>query len=118
MAKMDIEDVDNYYILETVLTATYPQLDEFDEKGEPVFSKETRSEKDIRVFENAQAGIQRYFKDYLALIPQGARTENKKLDEKLLTLLNRVKIKVEDFLALNVEDPFFGRRTDIKDVLG
>ena len=42
-----------------------------------------------------------------------ARTENKQLDEKLLALVNRVQILDEDFLALKVEDTFFGRMTDI-----
>lgn len=40
------------------------------------------------------------------------------LDEKLLSLINKVWIKDNDFLSIKVEDPFFGRMTDIKDVIG
>jgi len=109
---------DNYYILETVLTSPYSQLEEFDLNGEPVWADETRSEKDLDVFERAQAGIKIYFEEYLRLVPEEARIENKKLDEKMLALVNRIQIKDENFMALQVEDTFFGRMTDIKEVIG
>lgn len=109
---------DNYYILETMLTSPYSQLEEFDEKGEPVFAVETRSEKDLAVFERAQAGITEYFEEYMRILPEKVRTENKKLDERMLAFVNRVQIRDEDFLSLKVEDPFFGRMTNIRDVIG
>ncbi len=109
---------DNYYILETILTAPSPQLEEFDESGEPVFAKETRSKTDIEAFEKAQKGIIEYFEKYIELVPEAARIENKTLDEKILSLVNKVQIEDEDFLKLKVEDPFFGRMTDIRDVIG
>ena len=109
---------DNYYILETILTAPFPQLEEFDENGEPVFAKETRSKTDIEAFEKAQKGIIEYFEKYIELVPEVARIENKTLDEKILALVNKVHIEDEDFLKLKVEDPFFGRMTDIRDVIG
>ena len=43
---------------------------------------------------------------------------NKKLDEKLLELVNKVQILDEEFLGIKVEDPFFDRMTDIRDVIG
>ena len=109
---------DTYYILETILTSPYSQIEEFDENGNPVFAKETRSEKDIKVFEQAQEGITKYFEEYTRLVPEVARTENKKLDEKMLALVNSIQIKDEGFMALTVEDPFFGRMTAITDVIG
>lgn len=109
---------DNYYILETMLTSPYSQMEEFDENGDPVFADETRSEKDIKVFERAQAGITDYFEEYMRLTPESARIENKMLNEKMLALINRIQIKDEDFMALQVEDPFFGRMTAIADVIG
>lgn len=109
---------DNYYILETILTAPYPQMEEMDDEGNPIYVKETRSDRDLKVFDRAQRGIMEYFGDFLRILPESARKENKKLDEKLLTLVNKVQILDEDFLALKVEDPFFGRMTDIKDVIG
>ena len=109
---------DNYYILETILTAPYPQLEEFDGNGNPVFAEETRSETDIDVFDKAQKGITEYFEKYVELVPEAARIENKTLDEKILSLVNKIRIMDEDFLKLKVEDPFFGRMTDIRDVIG
>ncbi len=109
---------DNYYILETILTSPYPQTEEFDGGGNPVFAAETRSRKDIQCFERAQKGIYAYFEDYLRILPENAREENKKLDESFLSLVNKVQIKDESFLALKIEDPFFGRITDMKDMLG
>ena len=109
---------DNYYILETILTAPYPQMEEMDDDGNPIYVKETRSDRDLKVFDRAQRGIMEYFGDFLRILPESARKENKKLDEKLLALVNKVQILDEDFLALKVEDPFFGRMTDIKDVIG
>ena len=38
---------------------------------------------------------------------------NKKLDEKLLELVNEVQILDDEFLGIKVEDLFFGRMTDI-----
>ena len=32
--------------------------------------------------------------------------------------MNRIQILDEDFMSLKVEDPFFGRMTNITDVIG
>ena len=109
---------ENYYILETILTSPYPQVVEMKEGGVPVFAQETRRVSDIKAVEKAQRGITEYFMDYITMLPESARTENKELDEKMLELINKVQILDEDFLALKVEDPFFGRMTDVKDVIG
>lgn len=109
---------DNYYILETMLTSPYPQVEEFDREGNPVFARETRSDRDIHCLEQMQKGIIEYFKDYISLLPEEARNENKKLDEVFLSLVNKIEIRDEEFLSLIVEDTFFGRMTDIKELIG
>lgn len=108
---------DNYYILETLLTSPEASVDEFDNEGNPVFAKETRSDKDIACFMRAQDGIVEYVKKYISICPESERTINKKLDEIFLMLVHNVEIRDRDFLSLVVEDPFFNRMTDIKDVL-
>ena len=108
---------DNYYILETILTSPYPSVEEFDECGMPVFSKENRNQKDIECFKEIQDGIITWFKDYLQLVPKCKWSINKKLDESLLGLVNKLVINDYRFTSFVVEDPFFGRMTDIKDVL-
>lgn len=109
---------DHYYILETILTSPYPQIEEFDENGNPVYSPETRSRKDIECFKRAQDGIVSYFEDYIRILPEAERTQNKRLDERFLVLVNRVNIRDREFMELKVEDPFFGRMTAITDVIG
>ncbi len=109
---------ENYYVLETILTAPFPQMEEMDCDGNPVFVKETRSGRDLKVFESIQSGIMEFFEDYIRILPKNARFENKELDEKILSLMSKVNIIDEDFLALKIEDLFFGRMTDMRDVLG
>ena len=108
---------DNYYILETLLTSPEASVDEFDEEGNPVFAKETRTDKDIACFMRAQNGIIEYVKKYISICPVSESSINKKLDEIFLTLVHNVEIRDKDFLSLTVEDPFFNRMTDITDVL-
>lgn len=108
---------DHYYILETILSSPYAQMEGFDGDGNPLFAAETRSEKDIRCLERAQEGIFTYFEDYLSILPEGAKQGNKRLGEQFLSLVNKIQIKDEDFLALKVEDSFFNRMTEITDLL-
>ena len=109
--------LDNYYILETLLTAPHSSVQEFDRNGQPVYAVETRSEKDIRCFQRAQDGIRDYFKTYIKLCPDMEKVTNKKLDEEFLKLIHAIKITDADFLSLMVEDPFFNRMTNITDVI-
>ena len=51
-------------------------------------------------------------------IPEEERVENKKLDEKMLELINKIQILNDNFMNLKAEDPFFGRMTDIRNVIG
>lgn len=108
---------DNYYILETLLTSPEASVDEFDDGGQPIYAGETRSERDIACFMKAQEGVIEYVDKYLRLCPRGKIKNNKKLDEIFLALIHNVEIQDKDFLGLMVEDPFFNRMTDIKDVL-
>lgn len=107
----------DYYILETMLTAPMPSVREFDENGNPIYDKETRGEGDIRCFQEAQEGIREYFREYLKLCPISARKTNKRLDEVFLSMIHSVEITDQDFLNLKVEDPFFNRMTDMTDML-
>lgn len=115
--KEDSAIYENYYILETILTSPYPQTDEFDDEGNPKFADEFRNESNILCFEKIQNGILEYFEDYLKLLPVETRSENKKLDELFLDLINHVEVVDKNFSSLKVEDPFFGRSTDIADIL-
>lgn len=107
----------NYYILETLLTAPHPSVQGFDEAGNPVRAIETRSGKDIQCFGMAQQGILNYFKTYVELCPEKEGIVNRKLDEVFLDLVHKFNITDDDFLGLTLEDSFFNRMTDMMDVL-
>lgn len=111
------EVYNSYYILETLLTAPHPSVQDFDDGGAPVYSVETRAEKDILCFGLVQEGIVDYFKTYIGLCPETERGVNKKLDEVFLRLIHKVKIQDEIFRGLVVEDPFFNRMTKISDLI-
>lgn len=108
---------DNYYVLETILTAPHPSVNGFDSAGQPTFAQETRNRRDIECFVRAQEGIADYFRRYLELVPPNARGQTKKLDEIMLGLIHRLKVTDSDFLSLVVEDPFFNRTTNMTDLI-
>lgn len=108
---------ENYYILETILTAPHPMVLGFDKKGKVVYAEETRSKEDILCSERVQKGIEDYFRDYLNLVPRELYKINKKLDETVLGLIRSVRIVDEGFLMMMVEDPFFNRMTKLADIL-
>ena len=108
---------DNYYILETMLTAPSPSVAGFDEDGKVYYAEETRKEEDIECFKVAQNGIFDYFKTYQCLCPKEEERVNKKLDEVILALIHNIYISDKTFLNLKVEDPFFHRNTDMTDLI-
>ncbi len=108
---------DNYYILETILTSPMPSVDEFDEHGNPVYAAETRSEANLACVQRMQEGILEYVDDYLSIVPEEQRVINKQLDEAMLSLVGKLEITDSKFRELVVEDPFFGRMTEIEKVL-
>lgn len=108
---------ENYYILETMLTSPEPSVKEFDMDGTVHYAQETRNKGDIQCFLAAQEGIWEFFTTYQKICPQKAIKINKNADEMLLTLIHGIRILDLDFLSLKVEDPFFNRVTDIKDLI-
>ena len=117
-AERDTSAIFNYYyVLEAILTSPEPSVNEFDEGGKPVYSKETRSGEMLKCIKEIQEGILEYLDDYLSLVPNSEWTVNKPLDEAFLSLLNKVLITDEGFNSLVLEDPFFGRNTNVKDLL-
>lgn len=107
---------ENYYILETVLTSPMPSVLEFDEEGNACYAKETRKKKDIECFQKVQQGIVEYFKVYVEICPNLDEID-KKADEIFLDLIHKITIGDKDFLELKVEDPFFNRMTDMRDLI-
>lgn len=108
---------DDYYILETILTSSEPSIEEFDMDGNPVYSNETRSQRNLECILTVQQGIKEYVKDYLKICPMEVHKINKKQDEVFLHLIRKLEIRANDFVDLTIEDPFFNRMTDITDII-
>ncbi|MDC7300363.1 hypothetical protein [Agathobacter ruminis] len=108
---------ESYYILETILTALHPQVLAFDESGKPVYAKETRTQEDLECVARMQDAIEEYFAQYLSVVPPSKRSDEKEVSVQLLHAIHHFPMTAEDFLALTVEDPFFNRMTDLRDVL-
>ena len=115
--KDDSQIYQYYYILETMLTSPYPSVEEFDEKGDPVFGTETRNTETLDYVREAQQGIEEYFEDYLYLVEKSENQLNKKLDESMLSLIDKLYISDKKFRSLVVEDSFFGRNTAVIDLI-
>ena len=105
---------ENYYVLETILTAPHASVNEFDNLGHPVYATETRSKEAIACVMQMQEGILEFFKTYLAC---GGRIVNKALDEKILLLMHKIRLENKDFSQLVIEDPFFNRMTPVTDMI-
>jgi FMN phosphatase YigB (HAD superfamily) len=108
---------DNYYILETILTAPVPSVNEFEFDGKPCYANETRSNEDKICFQSVQEGITDYFDRYLEICPKDVRYVNKKLDEIFLLLIHGFNILDKSFIGLKVEDTFFNRMTNVTDLI-
>ncbi len=104
---------DNYYILETILTSPMPSVAGFDENGEACYAKENRSRRGIECFQRVQAGIKAYFEAFLQICPESCRDSSKKADEIFLDLVHHFRILEDDFIKLELEDPFFNRKTEM-----
>lgn len=108
---------EDYFILETIVTAPHASVSCMDENGEPVYAEETRMPQEIQCALKVQDGVLRYFREFLELVPEQCRVCNKELDEIFLKLLHRIHIADENFLSLVTEDPFLNRRTSVKTLL-
>ena len=108
---------ENYYIIETILTAPHPTVIDFDESGEPIYVDESRKESDIKCFMAVQEGILDYYRRYLALCPLTEQGINKDLSAACLGLIRRIQIVDKDFLGMAVEDAFFNRMTAMPDII-
>lgn len=108
---------DNYYILEAILTSPMPSVAEFDENGEACYAKESRSRREIECFQRVQAGIKAYFEAFLQICPESCRDSSKKADEIFLDLVHHFRILEDDFIKLELEDPFFNRKTEMETLI-
>ena len=108
---------DDYYILETVLTSPESSVLEFDDNGNACFADETRCALDMNCFQRIQDGVKEYFRTFLTICPDLESSIDRETEEKILKLIHKIAILDRDFLNLRVEDKFFNRMTDMKDLI-
>lgn len=106
----------NYYILETVMTSPEPSVIGFDERGRPLYSEETRSAENMESVRQVQEGIERYFREYLEILPAACQRE-RELPGAILELVHKIEITAGEFWNLKVEDPFYNRTTSLADLV-
>ncbi len=107
----------NFYMLETIVTAPHPPVLGFGAQGEACYAAETRSESDLCCIQRVQDGIKGFFQTYRKLDPAWAEADEKPLAEGILSLISKMEIRSRDFLALRDEDPFFNRTTGVSELL-
>jgi len=56
---------EKYLILETMMTSFQPPLANMDDKGQPIFRKETRNEEELQYVRDIHQAIEDYFHDYI-----------------------------------------------------
>lgn len=107
----------SYLALEPVLMPPQPSVVGFDEAGAAVFGREDRAEQDFRSVRSAQDGISDYFQTYRKLDPAWETARERALEVGIFSLISRIEIRDQDFLALKDEDAFFNRVTEICSLL-
>lgn len=77
--KDDVYFMENYKIIEMFMTSYEPSVSDFDENGQPVFSKELRSEKEIKIVKEIHEVILDYGKDFFDYLYIAGDKPNHKL---------------------------------------
>lgn len=57
---------EKYLLLETIMTSFQPSLASMDEKGQPIYRKETRNDEEIQYVRDIHQAIEDYFYDYMS----------------------------------------------------
>lgn len=107
----------SYLALEPVLMSPQPSAVGFDEEGGAVFARETRTEENLRSVQSVQDGISDYFQTYRSLDPAWENCREESLEAAVFSLVSRLDIRDQGFLALKDEDTFFNRITKVGELL-
>lgn len=109
--------LDDFFLLEPVLTSPEPSVLEFDGDGKPVYEAESRSAEAIVCAMEVQEGILDYFRNYLSICEGWENSTDGELDEAFLALIHRLEIKNEAFLGLKNENVIMNRSAAVADLL-
>lgn len=106
----------DYYILETILTSPQSSIVDFDDEGKPIYGDESRTKEEIESVLAIQQGIIEFFRDFVRLRNTNDLQNNTLLSEAILNLIHKFEIS-EEITKMKVEDNFFNRFTNVKDLV-
>lgn len=109
--------LEDFFVLEPILTSPDPSVLEFDRYGKPVYEVETRAEKERLCIQRVQDGVFDYFKTLIDIQNGLDYQIDKELDEVFLSLIHKLKITNEPFLRLKNDNALMNRSTTIGDLL-
>lgn len=78
----------HYLFLETIFTSFAPSVESVNKVGEPIFSDEVRSAKQLKFVQEMQDAIQDYFNDYIKTLYIKTQTINKEVSDMILNLMD------------------------------
>lgn len=81
--KDDIYFMENYKIIEIFMTSYEPSVSDFDENGQPIFSEELRSGKELEVVKEMQDVIMDYGKEFFDYLYVAGDQTNHKLPDAM-----------------------------------
>jgi len=109
--KLNSHIVEDFYILEPVLSSPMSTVIGFDKEGEPIYENECRDKTEIDNMCKMQESIKKYVKDILKIIPKEEYHINKELDDALFDLIHKIKIDNQEFMSMQNIDSFVNRKT-------
>ena len=117
---------EDYFLLESILTAPDPGLRTFAEGGVPQYLPEDRTQEEIDLVMRVQKGITAYVRRYVELLSgtdtrdmgelQG-NTNRSDLPEAILHLIHHIAIDLSVFKNMTWSDPYYHRQVRLEEML-
>lgn len=112
--KKEYHVLDNYFLLENIITSEEATLIDFDWDGRPVFGQDGRTEKQLKDLKDIQDGVLEYIKES-CLQPEEMMEVDLKLVDRIFGLLGEQSciVRTDYFREHHLEDAFCNRKFDL-----
>lgn len=106
--------LDNYFLLENIITSEEATLIDFDQEGHPVLGQELRTDRQLQALEDIQNGVLSYIKES-SLEPEDMCRVDLKLVDLIFGLLSESScvVRTDYFREHHLEDSFCNRKFDL-----
>lgn len=112
--KDDVYFMENYKIIEMFMTSYEPSVSDFDENGQPVFSKELRSEREVKAVKEIHEATIDYGKDFFDYLYIAGNKPNHKLPDAMFRSIDLL-IKRE-YSRLHIIDDWKKKRLSLSEI--